>query len=298
MNALRQSVLEGLNVRCLIKQHAQDAEADFLQTIGGQVFRSDLAQDENILEQAFAQVDIACHLIGSIAPRRGETPELLHIQQTEHFVQHCLKAKVGKVIMVSACGADAEASTDYHRTKWLAEQVIKQSGLPAIILRPSLVIGKTVGNRNSKLIARLEDLIRHKKMVPLIAGGKNKIQPLFIGDLIEAMITCIFSEEADSYENMKVLELGGSEILTLKELTGQMMKKIGIHRSFLDLPPALAIPLAGITEATQEVPILNRDQVKLAQQDNICANNKLLTLIKRNATTIDEALDSYKFGQQ
>lgn len=164
IHALKQLGRNQLNVRCLVKNDANSIEADFLQTIGGQVFRSDLGRNDNLLREAFDQVDVACHLIGSIAPRRGETSELLHIEQTKRFVECCLKAKVGKVIMVSACGAAAEAGTDYHRTKWLAEQVIKQSGLPAIILRPSLVVGKTVGQRNSKLMARLEDLIRHKRL--------------------------------------------------------------------------------------------------------------------------------------
>ncbi len=278
-------------VRCLVRKTANTADIDFLKSSGASVFQADL--NGNLLDTIFSQVDVACHLIGSIAPRRGETSTSLHIEQTEHFVQCCLKGKVKKIIMVSACGADEQAQSEYHRTKWQAERIIEQSGIPAIILQPSLVIGKKTGARNSKLIARLENLIRNKKFIPLIAGGKNRVQPLFIGDLVEAILAC--SLDTISTSNTPVLELGGPEILTLKELVQKMMNKIGITHPTIDLPIPAAIAAAHLAELTQEVPIISRDQIKLAQQDNICSNNQLNSLLKRSPTTLEDALNSYQW---
>jgi len=280
-------------VHCLARKGTAQENIEFLQTTGAQIWQANLDQQTETIAEVFSQADVACHLIGSIAPKRGETPESIHIQQTEGFVRHCLQAKIGKIIMVSACGADAQSDIAYQRTKWQAEQIIKECSIPAIILRPSLIIGKTTGLRNSKLIARLQDLILHKQAVPLVAGGHNKVQPLFINDLVEAIITAIFKIKGGSGNNMPVLELGGPEVLTLRELTVRLMKVMGKERSILDLPAPVAMAVAYSSEALQGVPILSRDQVKLSQQDNVCSNNQLSALIKNSPTSIEEALASY-----
>jgi len=195
--------------------------------------------------------------------------------------------------MVSACGASPDAISEYHRTKWQAERIIEQSGIPAIILRPSLVIGRGTGIRNSKLMARLEDLIRNKKFVPLIGGGKNHIQPLFIGDLIEAILACSLNNPSESSNS--IFELGGPEILTLKQLVQKMINKIGIQRTIIDLPIPAAVAAAHLAELTQDVPIISLDQIKLTEKDNVCDDNQLKLFLKKTPTKLEEALDSYRW---
>jgi uncharacterized protein YbjT (DUF2867 family) len=290
VHALTETGNDKINVRCLVRKNADVSEVNLLETSGAQIFRADLT--DNNLASIFSQVDTACHLIGSIAPRKGETSASLHIGQTERFVQQCLNAGVKKIIMISACGAAPQAQSDYHRTKWQAERLVLESGIPSFILRPSLVIGKTSGNRNSKLITRIEYLIRNKKLVPLIAGGKNKVQPIFIQDLIEAILASFDLTDGSAKEN-SIIELGGPEIITLRELVQRMMAKIGIERSILALPLPVASLAAHVAQLTQEVPIISQDQIKIARQDNVCHDNRLESLIKRKSTTINNALDSY-----
>jgi NADH dehydrogenase len=292
--ALNLRQLPQLTVRCLVRNGTHQDNINFLQTTGAQIVQANLDDTTSKITEIFSQVDVACHLIGSIAPKRGETPELLHIKQTEQFADHCLKAKVSKIIMVSACGADPHSDIAYQRTKWQAEQIIKGCGIPAVILRPSLLVGKTTGVRNSKLIARLQDLIETKQSVPLVAGGHNKVQPLFISDLVEAIIASIFKINGNSRDNTPIYELGGAEVLTLRELAIHLMKVMGKERSILDLPAPVAMAIAYSSEALQGVPILSKDQVKLSQQDNICANNQLSALIEKVPTSLEESLASYK----
>lgn len=281
-------------VRCLVRNGTKPEYIDFLQTTGGQIVQANLEDNTQNIVEAFAQADVVCHLIGSIAPKRGDTPESVHIKQTQHFVACCQKAKVGKIIMVSACGANPKSEVAYQQTKWQAEEIIRESGIPAIILRPSLVVGKTTGLRNSKLITRLQDLIQTKQAVPLVAGGYNKVQPLFINDLIEAIIAAIFKREGATGKEMPIFELGGPEVITLRDLTKQLMTVMGKERSIFDLPPSVAMAVAYSSEALQGVPILSRDQVKLSQQDNLCFDNQLASLINRAPTSIKDSLNSYK----
>jgi len=289
---LTRSIDDKQKIRCLVRTKANSSDVDFLRSSGASLFEADL--NETALDNIFSQVDVACHLIGSIAPPKGESSETLHIGQTERFVQQCVRSKVKKIIMVSACGAEPNAKSDYHRTKWQAERIILESGIPSLILRPSLVIGKTQGTRNSKLIARLENLIRNKKLVPLIKGGSNKVQPIFINDLIEA-ISASFSINNFAGPDGSIVELGGPEILSLKQLVQKIMNKIGIERPILALPLPIASIAAQIALLTQEVPVISPDQIKIALKDNICHNNGLKSLIGRNPTTLEAALDSYQW---
>ncbi|MFZ8477601.1 NAD-dependent epimerase/dehydratase family protein, partial [Staphylococcus aureus] len=80
-----------------------------------------------------------------------------------------------------------------HRTKWLAEEEVRRSGIDYVILRPALIIGKTFGRRNSKLVDRYLHLIEKNNSVPLIAGGGNKVQPVFIGDVVAAVVKSLQS---------------------------------------------------------------------------------------------------------
>jgi nucleoside-diphosphate-sugar epimerase len=293
---LAQALRQGypLTVRCLVRNGASQQNIDFLQAAGVKIYQANLNENSEKLAEIFSKVDVACHLIGTISPKRGESPESIHIQQTEQFITHCLRAKVSKIVMVSACGANGQSEIAYQRTKWHAEQVLKNSGIPAIILRPSLVIGKTTGLRNSKLVSRLQDLIEHKQAVPLVAGGHNKLQPLFINDLIEAIINSIFKIKGGIGNDMPIFELGGSEVLTLRDLTMRLMKVMDKERSILDLPPPVALAVAYSSEVLQGVPMLSRDQVKLSLQDNLCFDNQLPALINRVPTSIEDSLSSYK----
>lgn len=292
-HTLMNSNMEKNNVRCLVRKEARKLDISVLEAFGAKVCRADLGSNDS--ESVFSGVEIACHLIGSIAPRRGETSAELHVGQTQHFVQQCLKNKVKKIVMVSACGADAHAQSEYHRTKWQAEQIILQSGIPSIILRPSLIIGRCAGIRNSKLLARLEELIRTKKFVPLIGGGYNKLQPIFIQDLINAILAACTLESTVAADSL-IMELGGPEVLTLRELADHMMTKISISKPVINLPVPVAMAIAGTAQIVQKVPIISIDQVKMSQQDNVCVNNKLNTLIGRDGTFVDKALDSYQWS--
>lgn len=292
--ALKKSADDDLQIRCLVRPNTKEVNIDFLRQHTNAIMQADLSDTLESLPAFFAQADIAFHLIGTIAPKHGETPESIHIDQTKRFVELCQKAQVGKIIMVSACGVDGSSEIAYLRTKWQAEQVIKESGVSAIIVRPSLIIGRQTGSRNSKLVTRLQDLIQNKNIVPLLCGGKNKLQPLFIGDLSEALIQCMFELEGACGENTPILELGGSEILTMKEFTQRLMNSMAVEKPFVDVPAAIAWAAALSSETFQNAPILSRDQVKLSQQDNICADNKLPELLKRSPMAIEEALASYK----
>ena len=283
----------GLSVRCLVRPSAEADDLAFLQSCSAEIHAADLNEKSPQIEKAFAGASFAVHLIGSIAPKRGESFASLHVEQTRRFAELCKRSGVRTAIMVTACGTAENAASEYHRSKWLAEKELRASGLPCVFVRPSLLIGRTFGRRDSKLVRRFRQLIESRPLVPLIGGGVNKIQPLFIGDLTAAIARCIASYPAQTGQAAPVLELGGASIITMREFVETLMHVLGRQRKLISLPIPLATMLASLAELVQDTPIVSRDQITLSMVDNICSQNHLVSELGIKPVSIIDALRSY-----
>lgn len=270
-----------------MRRNARAEEVALLREMGAQVVEGALT-DSNASE-FFDGIEYAVHLIGSIAPKKGESFDEIHQALTRRFCELARSAGVKKVVLITALGTAKDAPSQYHRTKWLAEEEVRKSGLAFTILRPSLLIGRTVGSRNSKLVARLLGFIQNKQFVPLVNGGANKIQPIFIGDCVEAISKCI----SDRHDG-ETIELGGSTVLSMKRFVEELGGIVGKSKPIVNLPPQAGKLLAAVMERVQEVPTLSSDQVVLSLNDNICQSNGLATVIGRDGASLNLALDTYR----
>ncbi|MBX9771784.1 MAG: NAD(P)H-binding protein [Candidatus Obscuribacterales bacterium] len=280
----------GFSVRCLVHKGAREKDIQFLKSLNAEVYIADLENDSQVLNEAFAGAETAVHLIGSIAPPKGQTMQNLHVNQTKQLVDLCRKNKIKKVVMVTALGSSSAASSNYHSTKWQAEEILRSSGLNHVIMRPSLIFGRQVGNRDSKLVARLIQAIESKPVVPLINGGVNLIQPIFIGDLIDALTVVI---ERDDLVN-QTFELGGANVISMKQFVDMLMDTLAVKKPVVSLPTPVAAVLAACMEATTQVPLISRDQVRIAKNNNVCATNDLSVKLGIEPRHIKLGLNTYK----
>lgn len=283
----------GAKIRAVLRPEARDSDCSFLERCGAEIFKTELDANSDKLSAALTGASVAVHLIGSIAPRRGVSLQDLHAGQTKQLVDACRKSGTG-IIMVTALGTAADAESLYHRTKWQAEEILRKSGLPYLILQPSLIIGRQVGSRDSKLMTRYIRLIREKSRVPLIGGGKNLVQPVFIGDLTKLMVKAIF----DHGLNGETMEIGGGQVLSMKELVEMLMDVLETRKPVWAVPPALAHLAAGFMEMLQPVPLISRDQIKISSKDNVCKENALQTVFNLSPTELAEALSGYKYNKE
>lgn len=279
----------GVNVNAIVHSNARQSDCDFLESCGAVLYKTDLDANAKPLSDALSKANCAVHLIGSIAPPKGQRLEDLHKGQTTQLVEACKKFGT-KILMVTALGSSSDAASDYHRSKWQAEEVVRQSGLQYLILRPSLIIGRKVGKRNSKLMTRYLNLLDEKPKIPVIAGGLNRVQPVSVSDLVKAIANAIIE---DAPQN-SILEIGGEEAISMKDLLELLMDITGKHKPLQAIPAGLANILALVMETVQNVPLLSRDQVKLSQTDNVCTNNALESLLHSKPESIKSALATYK----
>src|SRR2546427_367334 len=110
---------------------------------------------------------------------------------------------------MSAVGARPEAATTlYHRTKWQAEDLVRHSALPYVILRPSLINGPE--NAPIRTLARLHHAL---PVIPVFGDGRFPTQPVWIEDVALA-----FTLAAERDDLTGTFELGGPEVLTYEQL--------------------------------------------------------------------------------
>jgi NADH dehydrogenase len=275
---------------CIVRNERDPKDDDFLRSIGGHVERLDLAGGDPRVIPVLAGCEGLVHLIGSIAPKKGERLHSLHAGMGKYFFESARKARVSRVVMVSALGAGEHAPSMYHRTKWLAEEELRKAGVRHVILRPGLIVGRRVGRRDSKLVRRYLNLIETKTKVPLLYGGRNRVQPIFVTDLAKAIVASFSRDDLLG----KTLELAGGEVTTIRGLVETLMDVVGKNRPTKSIPTPLAYAVASVAELAQETPILSKDQLKIAQMDAVAEDNALVAEFEIAPTPLREALNSYQ----
>ena len=171
------------------------------------------------------------------------------------------------LVHVSAIGADLLSRSGYARSKARGEAAILSERPDAIVLRPSLLFGQ-----GDSFFNRFAALARALPVLPL-AGAATRFQPVFVGDVAEAVARAVDGKVAGG----RVYELGGPEVRSLRELVAYVLHVTGRRRTILPLPFGAARVQAGALELLDTLTLglmpdvlkLTRDQVELLQVDNV-----------------------------
>jgi uncharacterized protein YbjT (DUF2867 family) len=168
---------------------------------------------------------------------------------------------VPRMVQISAIGADRGSASTYARSKAEGERRVRETFPDATILRPSIVIGPEDGFFN-----RFAGLARMLPALPLIGGGRTRFQPVYVGDVAQAVIAALERNDSPG----QTYELGGPRVYTFAELMRYMLKVLRRRRLLLNVPFGVAALQARLLELLPE-PLLTRDQVELLKQDNVVA---------------------------
>ena len=85
-------------------------------------------------------------------------------------------------MQISAIGA-APKGARYAKSKYAGEQAVRENVPRATILRPSIIFGP-----EDSFFNRFANMAKFAPALPLIGGGKTKFQPVFVGDVAEAVV--------------------------------------------------------------------------------------------------------------
>jgi NADH dehydrogenase len=282
---------QGWLVRVAVRRPSR---AQFLKPLGdvGQVvpLRAPL-QDEAAVRDAVAGADAVINLVGLLFEKGRQSFEAVHYQGARRVAEAAAAAGVRHLVQMSAIGADIHAEAEYARSKGAAEQAVRKAFPDAVVVRPSIVFGPEDGFFN--LFAALARL---SWVLPLIGGGKTRFQPVYVGDVADAILRVLSDPDCAG----KTYELGGPRVYTFKELLELLLVQIRRRRLLVPLPFWAAELEAAVLELLP-VPLLTRDQVKLLKHDNVVAAGALTLADLGIAPTAVELivptyLDRYRVG--
>lgn len=251
-------------VRCLVRS---DKGAGLCTSPGFETTKGDITDRES-LKGKLEGVRLVTHLVGIIKEQGASTFGRVHIEGTKNLVDEAKSSDVEHFFFQSALGADLRSPFKYLKTKAEAEEIVKSSGIPYTIFRPSLIIGPGDG-----FTENIKELLRLGPVVPVPGDGKARFQPIFIDDWVTCFIKTIDSK---NFKN-RVLEFGGPEHLSYNEILKTIMKEMGINKPIVHIPPALtkaSLPLAHIFSSLgrtvgMKMPDVSAEQIDLLQIDNI-----------------------------
>ncbi len=248
---------DGLPVRAIVRG---PRKAQALKDLGVEVFPGHIA-DKASLEAAAAGVERVIHLVGIIQEAPGVTFRGVHVEGTRNLIEAAKKAGVRHFFYQSALGTRPGAKSEYHKTKWEAEELVRASGVPYTILRPSLIYGA-----GDQFTLRLSEMLKISPVMPVIGPGRSKIQPIYIDDVV----TCIAKAVASDAFLNEIYEIGGPEQLTYEEVTAAIAGAMGIKRPMVHVPLLFMKPMARLLETVLPKPPVTTDQLIMLQEDNVC----------------------------
>lgn len=248
-------------LRCLLRNPKKAPLCMGFETVGGSL--------SLIPPRAMEGVDMVVHLVGIIREEKGgDTFESVHVRGTENLVNAAIKAGVRRFFYQSALGASIKSASGYLKSKAEAEEIVKDSGIPYTIFRPSLILGEGDG-----FTKQILELIKLSPVVPIAGDGKSLFQPLYIGDWVKCFMG-VLDKPSESLN--RTFELGGPEQISFNGLIDAYMDVLGLRRKTLHIPLGIVkagIDLLGVAQAaglkSKRIPPVTKEQLALLSEDNI-----------------------------
>jgi uncharacterized protein YbjT (DUF2867 family) len=217
------------------------------------------------IASACTSASVVINLAGILYESGRQDFEGVHVFGAETVARAALDAGAPQLIHVSAIGADPASDSDYARTKGEGEAKVREIFPNATILRPSVVFGP-----EDQLFNRFAGLARLLPVVPVIGGGTTRFQPVYVADIARAIVNIIDNRLGAG----QTFELGGPDIVTLREMFEFTLKAIDRKRVLAPLPFPFARLKATFLQLLPK-PLLTTDQVRLLRRDNVVSDEAI-----------------------
>lgn len=228
--------------------------------------------------------DAVVHVVGIVA----ETPpdvtfERINVQGTANIVREAERSGVKRFIYISSLGAE-RGESDYHKSKKRAEDVVRTFEGNWTILRPGNVYGP-----GDEVISLLLKMVRTLPAIPVIDSGDQPFQPIWTGDLGEAIAVAVERKDLAT----RILELGGVEQTSMNDVLDRLARITGKQPPRVPIPSFLAnlgAKAAGMFGV--DLPV-SEGQITMLLEGNVLKDqtrNALVGTLGITPTPLDEGL--------
>lgn len=218
--------------------------------------------------RAVRDADAVVNLVALLAQSGKQTFTAIHTEGARTIAEATKAAGITRFVQMSAIGADPQSPAEYGRTKAEAETIVRAALPEAVIMRPSVIFGP-----EDRFFNRFAAMAQVMPALPLIGGGHGLLQPVFVGDVAEALALAVDGRARAG----TIYELGGPEAHSFRRILEFILRTIERRRLLVPIPFPAAMALAGATEIAKtatfgllpEMLDMTRDQVELLKLDNV-----------------------------
>lgn len=253
-------VAQGERPRCLVRDTQRAASilpADKVEFVQGNTTQPDS------LGAAMRGVDTVVHAAFLTADRKqsaGNHYQETNVQGTANVIKAAQDAGVKRIIEMSGLGTKPDKPGSYMQGRYLAEKMLKESGLDWTIIQPSVLFGK-----DAPFIKGLSNLIHTAPVVPLIGGGKIMFQPIYVEDVVTVVIKVL---DDPARTAGKTYTIGGPEYYSFTQIIDALLRAMHKTRIKVYAPTPLVGIGAALMEAVLPKPPLTRAAMTLFSFDN------------------------------
>lgn len=208
--------------------------------------------------------DVIINAVGIIRETEAGDFDLVHRAAPAALFHEALRAGVGYVIQISALGADADAKSDYHKSKRAGDDVLRSLAIHHTIAQPSLVYGP--GGASAALFTGFASL----PVIPLPGQGRQQIQPIHLDDVIATLVALVESQDDAPQE----VALVGPVPVALRDFYCALRSGMGLRGAGRFLPvPNSVMTLAGKLGERFPGSIVSADTLAMLDRGNIAPSD-------------------------
>ncbi|HMA20148.1 MAG TPA: NAD-dependent epimerase/dehydratase family protein, partial [Gemmatimonadaceae bacterium] len=203
--------------------------------------------------------DVILHVAGIVDETTDLTFQSVNVDGTRNVIREAERARVGRFIYVSSLGAD-RGESDYHRSKKAAEELVQSFHGGWIILRPGNVYGP-----GDEVVSLLLRMVRTLPAIPVINGGDDPFQPLWVEDLARAVGDSV--ERTDLHG--KILEIAGTEQTSTNDIVTRCGRITSREPLRIPVPGFVASVASGIADMLGAPLPVNESQLTMLREGNV-----------------------------
>lgn len=213
-------------------------------------------------------------------PFDGQTYESA-LENTKTLFRCAKQAGVKRIVHIGVTRASFDCALPYYRGKAIQESMLKESGVPFSIIRPTLVFGK-----EDILVNNIAWLIRTSPLFPIFGTGRYRVQPVFVEDLAEIAIRQSTSTAGTTVDAI------GPETFTFRELVALIAEKIGKKPKLVNVPPSFGIFCGQILGVFLRDVLLTRNELKGLMDEMLTSEQapngatKISDWLEKNKSTV------------
>jgi len=206
------------------------------------------------LTAVFTSCEAVAHCAGISREIGDQTFQRVHVEGTRNVVEAAKLAGVKRLVLMSFLRARPNCSHRYHKSKWTAEEIVRNSGLDYTIIKAGVVYGP-----GDHMLDHLSHALRRFPFFPLVGLKAKTLRPLAVEDLVQVLRAALI----DRRMKRQTIALPGAEEIYLREAVRRIAEVLGKQPVMFPLPVWCHQLMARAFELTMSLPLVSVAQVRI-----------------------------------